>query len=69
MAKTQKKHIGFDIDCWTERLQPCPWYFENVLGFTKFFFHHKWNEAWLIIINWYIQVASRVATIERSELG
>ena len=23
--------------------------------------HHKWNEAWLLVINWYIRVAPRVA--------
>ena len=28
---------------------------------TKFPFTTKWNEAWLLVINWYIRVASRVA--------
>ena len=27
----------------------------------KFSFHNKWNEAWLLVINWYIPVTSRVA--------
>ena len=35
--------------------------YENFWCFTKFSFHHKWNEAWLLVINWYIRVASRVA--------
>ena len=30
--------------------------------FLMFSFHHKWNEAWLLVINWYIQVASQVAS-------
>ena len=28
---------------------------------NKSHFYHKWNEAWLLVINWYIQVVSRVA--------
>ena len=28
---------------------------------SKFSFHHKWNEAWLLLVNWYIRVASQVA--------
>ena len=35
--------------------------FENFLFFTNFSFRRKLNEAWLLIINWYIAVASRVA--------
>ena len=27
---------------------------------NKFSFHHRWNEAWSFVINWYIRVASRV---------
>ena len=27
---------------------------------SKYSFQYKWNEAWLLIINWYIRVASRV---------
>ena len=27
------------------------WYFENFWYFTKFSFHHKWSEAWLLVIN------------------
>ena len=36
-------------------------YFENLWCFTKFSFHHKWNEAWLLVINWYVWVSSWVA--------
>ena len=25
--------------------------FWDILMFTKFFFHHKWNELWLLVIN------------------
>ena len=28
---------------------------------SKFSFHHKWNKVWLLVINWYIWVASWVA--------
>ena len=44
-------------------LQPWSQYFQNFWCFTKFSFHHKWNEAWLLVINWYIRVASRVAKL------
>ena len=27
---------------------------------SKFFFHQKWNKAWLLVISWHIQVASQV---------
>ena len=36
-------------------------YFETFWWLRKFSFHHKWNEAWLLVINWYIRVASWVA--------
>ena len=36
-------------------------YFETFWWLNEFFFHHKWNEAWFILINWYIWVVSRVA--------
>ena len=29
--------------------------------FTKFSFHHKWNESWLLVINMIYTIASRVA--------
>ena len=41
-------------------LQSCSYYFETFWWFRKFFFRHKWNEAWLLVIKWYIRVASRV---------
>ena len=28
--------------------------------FTTFSFHHKWNKTLLLVINWYMRVASRV---------
>ena len=34
---------------------------ENFWWLSKFSFHHKWNKAWLLVINWYIRVASGVA--------
>ena len=37
------------------------WYFETFGWMNKFFFAHKWNEAWLLVINCYIRLASRVA--------
>ena len=27
---------------------------------NKFFFHHKWNEAWLLVINRYIRFVSKI---------
>ena len=37
----------------------------NIFGLfwwlCKFSFHNRWNEAWLLAINWYIPVTSRVA--------
>ena len=30
-------------------------------GWANFSFHHKWNEVQLLVINWYLQVASQVA--------
>ena len=33
--------------------------FWQFLIFHQFSFYHKWNEAWLLVINWYIHVASR----------
>ena len=41
-------------------LQSCSHYFETIWWFRKFFFRHKWNEARLLVIKWYIWVASRV---------
>ena len=41
-------------------LQSCSYYFETFWWFRKFFFRHKRNEAWLLVIKWYIRVASRV---------
>ena len=35
-------------------------HFENFWCFTKFSFHHKWNEVWLLVINGYIRVALQV---------
>ena len=35
------------------------WYFKTFWWLSKFSFHHKWNAAWLLAINWYIRVASR----------
>ena len=37
--------------------------FWDLLWLNKFLFHHKWNynEVWLLVINWYIKVASEVA--------
>ena len=32
-------------------LQWFSWYFEALWCLTKFTFHHKWNEAWLLVIN------------------
>ena len=34
--------------------------FETFWWLSKFSFHHKWNEVWLLVIHWHIQVASRV---------
>ena len=42
--------------------------FETFCWLTKFFFHHKWNEAWLSITSWYIPAVSRV-TKQFKELG
>ena len=28
---------------------------------SKFSFHQKWNKAWLLVLNWYIWVVSRVS--------
>ena len=41
-------------------LQSCSYYFETFWWLRKFFFHHEWNEAWLLVISWYIDVAKRV---------
>ena len=49
--------------------------FYNILRwwFSKFFFHHKWNKAWLLVKNWYIWVASQVGnqlqTLDLRKLG
>ena len=32
------------------------------LMFTKFSFHHNWNEAWILVTNRYIRVAERFKT-------
>ena len=42
-------------------LQSCSQYFETFWWLGKFSLHRKWNEAWLLVINWYMQVASRGA--------
>ena len=34
------------------------WYYFGTLYFNKFFFRHKWNKAWLLVIKLYIQVAA-----------
>ena len=37
---------------------------QNILRkfcFSKLSFHHKWNEAWLLVINWYVGVTLRAA--------
>ena len=39
-------------------LQP---YGHYILSLAKLSFHHKWNEHWLSVINWYIRAASGVA--------
>ena len=44
-----------------KKLQSCSWYFETFWWFSKFCFHHKWNEEWLLVVSWYIRFASRVA--------
>ena len=44
-----------------KNLQSCSQYFENFSWLEKFSFHSKWNEAWLLLINWYVRVTSRVA--------
>ena len=36
-------------------------YLETFWWFSNFFFHHKWNEAWLLVVSWYIPVALGVA--------
>ena len=35
--------VYFLLQSWT--------YFETIWYFTKFLFYHKWNEAWLLVIN------------------
>ena len=40
-----------------EMLQPCS-YFETFWSLSKFSFQHRWSKAWLLVINWYITVAS-----------
>ena len=44
-----------------KQLQSCSEYFENFSWLSKFSFHRKWDGAWLLVINWYIRVASWVA--------
>ena len=44
------------IQCW--KLELWSQYFENIWCFTNISFRHKWNEAWLLLINWYIRFAS-----------
>ena len=44
-------------------LQLCSFNLHNFLRLwwlSKFCNHHKWNEAWLLVRNWYIWVASLV---------
>ena len=36
---------------------------------SKFSVHHKRNKAWLLLINWYIQVVSRVSEWLKSDSG
>ena len=41
--------------------QSCSKNFDTFWWLSKFSFHHKWNDAWLLEINCYIRVASGVA--------
>ena len=34
--------------------------FWDFLMVEQIFFHHKWKEAWLLVIKWYIRVTSRI---------
>ena len=43
----------------------CSRYFQTIWWLLKFSFHHKWNEAWLLI-NWYIRV---VEGLRLTQLG
>ena len=36
-------------------------YFETFWWLSKLSFHHKWNEAQLLVKSWYVPVASQVA--------
>ena len=39
----------------------CPRWLHNILlWLTKFYFHYKWNKAWLLVLTWFIRIASRV---------
>ena len=40
--------------------QSCLSYFETFWWFSKFSFHRKGNDAWLLVVNWHIRVASGV---------
>ena len=31
----------------------------DFLMVEQIFFHHKWNEAWLLVMNWYMRIALR----------
>ena len=44
----------------------CSRYFQTIWWLLKFSFHHKWNEAWLLLINWYIRV---VEGLRLTQLG
>ena len=39
------------LPCISCLLLSLSWYFETFWCFTKFFYHHKWNEARLLVVN------------------
>ena len=55
------------------KLESCSQYFQTSWWLSKFSFHHKWNEAWLLVIKLYIRVASgaakRIKTYDPRKLG
>ena len=74
LLRYERNRRGTNIDPWRitcSKLQSFS-YFETLCCY-KFSLHHKWNEAQLLVLNMYIQIASRGAdrleTLDLRKLG